>query len=180
VSACDLIPDEHDVVREYATAREAASVYGALRESAPGTCRAQDYSKLVLAGVQMNAGPDAGMWQIEALDALRDLERAFEAARAVVLTWEEGEGMWRVWWQVRVEQVSLRKVPDVARSTADRITRSVDRAVQDALDARELRRLTVSEGRSAELNSPAPQVRTCMILYGDETFRDAKSKEVVK
>jgi hypothetical protein len=52
--------------------------------------------------------------------------------------------------------------------------------VQDALDARELRRLTVSEGRSAELNSPAPQVRTCMILYGDETFRDAKNKEVVK
>lgn len=174
MSACDQIPqDATEVLREYSTAAEAAAVYGALRECAPGTCRAQDYSKLALAGVQLNAGPDTGAWQLDVLDALRDLERVFAAARDVVLTWEDGADMWRVWWAVRVEQVSLRQVPDTTRSTADRIARKIDRVVQDALDAHQLRRLSVSEEADARLNAQGPRVRTCMILHGDEDYHDA-------
>jgi hypothetical protein len=155
----------------YASAAEAAQVYAALAELLPGTCKAQDYARLVYAGCQLNAQPGMPRGQLLALDVRRDLERAWVRAQEL-LGYEEGEQapkLWRVWWAVRVELMSLRAVPEVSKSGAARIVALVDRLVLKVLDELELRRLSVSEAEERRINSLDPrQVRTCMIVYEED------------
>lgn len=157
----------------YATASEAAQVYAALAELLPGTCKAQDYAWLVYAGCQLNAQPGMPRGQLLALDVRRDLGRAWVRAQEL-LGIEEGEQaprLWRVWWAVRVELVSLRAVPEASKSSAARIVALVDRLVLKVLDELELRRTTVSEEEDRRVNTlDVRRVRTCMIVYegGDE------------
>jgi hypothetical protein len=155
----------------YASASEAAQVYAALAELLPGTCKAQDYGRLVYAGCQLNAQPGMPRGQLLALDVRRDLERAWVRAQEL-LGHEAGVQagrLWRVWWAVRVELMSLRAVPDVSKSSAQRIVALVDRLVLKVLDELELRRLSVSEAEERRINSLDPrQVRTCMIVYEED------------
>jgi hypothetical protein len=155
----------------YASASEAAQVYAALAELLPGTCKAQDYGRLVYAGCQLNAQPGMPRGQLLALDVRRDLERAWVRAQEL-LGHEAGVQagrLWRVWWAVRVELMSLRAVPDVSKSSAARIVALVDRLVLKVLDELELRRLSVSEAEERRINSLDPrQVRTCMIVYEED------------
>jgi len=165
----------HDIAAEdwdsplssYGCAAEAAQVYAALAELTPGTCKAQNYELLALAGCQLNPRPGMRASQVLALDVRRDLERAWGAAQAALLL-QEGERadeLWRVWWAVRVERLSLRAVPEVSKSSAARIVKLVDTVVLLALESLELRRLSVSEERALTLNAQGPRVR---VAYSQE------------
>lgn len=157
--------DELEVITLYRSPAHAARAYRDHAEQAVCLIRAQDYSRFALSGCQLGAPSDGSAWAITVLDAKRDLERAFCAARDTL----EDEREWWVWWAVRVQGQSLRDLPDVARSTADRIVKRVDRAVAAALEERELLRRAVSDEEDARINSLDPrQVRTCMIVYDEE------------
>ena len=161
--------EEIEVITLYRSPADAARAYRDHAEALTCLVRAQDYSRLALAGCHLGEPGDGSAWQIHTIDAKRDLERCFASARAACCVDEEGEREWRVWWAVRVEGMSLRTVPDdMARSTAARIVKRVDGLVRVALDERELLRRAVSDAEDQRINKPGPQVRTCMILYGDE------------
>jgi hypothetical protein len=161
--------EEIEVITLYRSPADAARAYRDHAEALTCLVRAQDYSRLALAGCHLGEPGDGSAWQIHQLDAKRDLERCFDAARAACCVDDEGEREWRVWWAVRVEGMSLRTVPDASRSTAARIIARVDRLVRGALAERELLRHAVSDEEDERINTLDPrQVRTCMIVYGDE------------
>lgn len=163
-----LLFDEVEVITLYRSPADAGRAYRDHAEALTCLVRAQDYSRFAVAGCQLGAPSDGSAWQIAVMDAKRDLERVFYAAQAAL----EDAREWWVWWAVRVEGRTLRELPDVARSTADRIVKRVDRVVRAALDERQLLARSVSEEEDARINSlDTRRVRTCLIVYGDEGER---------
>lgn len=170
-AAFDSADDWDSPLMSYGSAAEAAQVYASLAELTPGTCKAQDYARLVYAGCQLNPQPGMRAGQLLALDVRRDLERAWARSQELLDAAEGAQAarLWRVWWAVRVELVSLRAVPEASKSSAARIVALVDRLVLKVLGELELRRLTVSEDEERRVNSLDPRrVRTCMIVYEED------------